>query len=296
MKPTVQITGNFRLFIRRLPGLLALFLMMAMPALAAGQTAPIEPVKARLVAETTSWTPGAPLWVAVHLDIAAGWHTYWRNPGDSGLPTEISWTLPKGFSAGEIAWPAPQRFVVGTIGNYGYSGTADLLIPITTPAMTDAGAPAQIAAAVSWLVCSEICIPGEAKLTLDLPAGAAAAPDPSVAALFAAARSRLPIPAPFEPRFAVGKHDIRLFVPANALTGIDRPGAGFFPTDANLIDAGAEPRQEAHDGGLDLILPRLAGPAAAPGGVERCADGAGRRRHLPRLFGHGRSHDRRPIG
>src|SRR6476646_5612198 len=73
--------------------------------------------------EGAAIVPGKTLWVDLHLDIAPGWHTYWRNPGDSGLPTEISWKLPSGFSAGEIAWPVPQRFVENAIGNYGYSGS-----------------------------------------------------------------------------------------------------------------------------------------------------------------------------
>src|SRR5882762_7127180 len=107
----------------------AIALAAALPASAGSATDP-HPVTARLVSELSAVAPGATLWVDLHLDIAPGWHTYWRNPGDSGLPTEIAWTLPAGFSAGDIAWPAPERFVVGTIGNYGYHGSADLIVPI----------------------------------------------------------------------------------------------------------------------------------------------------------------------
>ena len=101
---------------------------IAGPASAATPALPANPVSARLIPETTAVVPGGTLWVDLHLDIAPGWHTYWRNPGDSGLPTEIAWQLPAGFSAGDIAWPVPDRFVVGTIGNYGYGGSADLQI------------------------------------------------------------------------------------------------------------------------------------------------------------------------
>ena len=90
-----------------------------------------EPVAARLVPESAGISPGTTLWVDLHLDIAPGWHTYWRNPGDSGLPTELAWTLPAGFTAGDIVWPVPERFVVGTLGNYGYRDAVDLLVPIT---------------------------------------------------------------------------------------------------------------------------------------------------------------------
>src|SRR5947207_3539032 len=120
----------------RLAAIIGFALAAATPVWAAD--AP-HPVTARLVPETTSIGPGTTLWVDLHLDIAPGWHTYWRNPGDSGLPTEIAWQLPEGFTAGEIAWPVPERFVVGTIGNYGYAGSVDLLVPIAAPAKLEPG-------------------------------------------------------------------------------------------------------------------------------------------------------------
>src|SRR5580700_6467224 len=81
----------------------------AMPAQAAGALRLADPVKAELVPEAQSIAPGQRLWVDLHLTMAPGWHTYWRNPGDSGLPTEIAWQLPAGFTAGAIAWPVPER-------------------------------------------------------------------------------------------------------------------------------------------------------------------------------------------
>jgi hypothetical protein len=114
----------------QLAAVFALGLAAAAPASAGPATEP-HPVTARLVPELAAIAPGATLWVDLHLDIASGWHTYWRNPGDSGLPTEIAWTLPAGFHAGDIVWPVPERFVVEGLGNYGYRDTVDLLIPIT---------------------------------------------------------------------------------------------------------------------------------------------------------------------
>ncbi len=242
---------------------LAAAVAVAVPARAASATVPADPVAARLVPEAGSVVPGGTLWLDLHLDIAPGWHVYWRNPGDSGLPTEIAWDLPSGFSAGEIAWPAPERFVLGTIGNYGYHGSADLLVPIAAPVTLNPGDAVHLAANATWLVCSEICIPGEAKLALDLPVGAAPlAADPATAARFAAVRDRLPETAGFETRFAVSGHNIRLFVPAEALAGIDRPNASFFPFDGNVVDAAAEPKEERRADGLDLVLARASGPAA----------------------------------
>ena len=243
---------------------LAAAVLSAAPAGAASPAPLADPVAARLVPEARGIVPGGTLWVDLHLDIAPGWHTYWRNPGDSGLPTEIAWTLPAGFSAGEIAWPAPERFVLGTIGNYGYHGSADLLVPIAAPAGLEPGSTAHLAANATWLVCSEICIPGEAKLALDLPIGITApAADPSVAARFAAVRNRLPQTATWQPRFRASARNLSLFVPTAAFAGIERPTAAFYPLDGNVVDAAAEPKEERGPDGLALVLARVSGPAAA---------------------------------
>jgi thiol:disulfide interchange protein/DsbC/DsbD-like thiol-disulfide interchange protein len=242
---------------------LAAALLVAAPVCAASPAALPDPVAARLVAEAGSVVPGGTLWVDLHLEIAPGWHVYWRNPGDAGLPTEISWNLPVGFSAGEIAWPAPERFVVGTIGNYGYHGAADLLVPIAAPTDLKLDGVAHIAANAKWLVCSDICIPGEARLALDLPVGAAPlAGDPAVAARFASVRDRLPQPAKFATRFVALERDLTLFIPSAAFAGIDRPTAAFFPFDGNVIDAAAEPKEEPGADGLRIVLARASGPAA----------------------------------
>ena len=129
------------------------------PAQAAAPVEPLDPVKAKLVPELRAIVPGTTLWVDLHLDIAPGWHTYWRNPGDAGLPTEIAWTLPVGFTAGDIVWPVPERFVVDGLGNYGYRDAVDLLVPITVSQNVESGDTANLAAAVSWLVCSRPTIP-----------------------------------------------------------------------------------------------------------------------------------------
>ncbi len=243
--------------------LMAPLAIAAPRAYAAGPIAPVNPVAARLVPEAGSVVPGGTLWVDLHLDIIPGWHTYWRNPGDSGLPTEIAWQLPAGFTAGDALWPVPERFVVGDIGNYGYRGTADLLVPIAAPAGLQRGGIVHLAANASWLVCSDICIPGEAKLALDLPVGAAPpAADPSAAALFAAVRDRLPKPAGFKTRFVASAKNLQLLVPAAAFAGIARPTLSFFPLDGNVVDAAAEPKQELRADGLALVLTRAGGPTA----------------------------------
>ncbi|WP_393937333.1 protein-disulfide reductase DsbD domain-containing protein [Piscinibacter sakaiensis] len=98
------------------------------------------------------------------------WHTYWRNPGDSGLPTTLNWTtLPPGVQPGEIAWPAPQRLPIGPLVNYGYEG--DLLLPldVAIPATARPGSTLRLTAEANWLVCNDVCIPENATLSIALP-------------------------------------------------------------------------------------------------------------------------------
>ncbi len=258
---------------------LAVAVALGIAAPSSAGVIPIEdPVKARLVAETASIAPGETVWVAVHLEMLPGWHVYWRNPGDAGLPPEIAWKLPPGFTAGDIKWPTPERFVVGTIGNYGYQGAVDLLVPITARADVRTTAPQgsgpktsgpapgidpPIAAHATWLACAEICIPGEADLTLALRvATAPAAPYLAEAALFAAARENLPQRAGFTTQLAASGSDLMLRVPAVALAGVRDPTVSFFPNEPNIIDAAAEPRMRISSDGLDLQLKRASGPAA----------------------------------
>src|SRR6516164_9012804 len=123
-----------------------------------------EHVAVTLVAQTTAATPGSTLYVAVSQKIERGWHTYWRNPGDAGEPTKIAWTLPAGWRAGDIVWPAPKRLPVGPLMDYGYEGEVLLASPIEVPALARPGQRAHIEAAVSMLVCAEVCVPQDARL------------------------------------------------------------------------------------------------------------------------------------
>jgi thiol:disulfide interchange protein len=243
---------------------------------------PQELVQVELVAETASVAPAATLWVDVHFAIKPGWHIYWRNPGDSGLPTAIEWNLPPGFSAGGILWPVPERFVQGGIGNYGYAGSADLLVPITAAKDLVPGTAAELAGEVSWLVCADICIPGSAKLSQSLPVAAGpVAADPAVAARFANIRRELPVQAPFEARFIADAHAYVLRVPESALAGLREPTAMFFPNDDTLIDHAAETRATRRADGLEITMPKAAAAAAVPATLDgvlvlRGRDGAER--------------------
>ncbi len=150
-------------------------------------------VESRLVSETSSIGPGQSIWVGLEFNIREGWHTYWRNPGDSGQATSLTWDLPPGFTAGEIVWPTPHRFELPPLVNYGYAKHVVHLIEIHAPKDLPAGSSVTLAAKASYLVCADVCIPEDTNLTLKLPVSATpGAADPADAALFSAARSELP--------------------------------------------------------------------------------------------------------
>jgi DsbC/DsbD-like thiol-disulfide interchange protein len=175
----------------RAPWLLVLGLLAAGPTLACGQpTAARHHVRATLVAEENAVQPGQTLLVGFRLQMEPGWHTYWRNPGDAGLATKVSWKLPPGFTAGDLQWPRPHRFKTGPLVSYGYEKDVLLPVEIRVPAALTSS-EVRLAAHLSWLECHEECLPGKADLSLRLPVRGAAAPG-AAAALFAAARRELP--------------------------------------------------------------------------------------------------------
>ena len=152
---------------RNLSLLAALLLVLSASLLSASLSD--SHVKAELISEVRSLQPSEPFWVAVRLTMDEGWHTYWRNPGDSGLPTQIKWTLPEGFEAGDIHWPYPHKFESSNIVSFGYEREVCLLTEIRPPKSLVPETLAKIAATVEWLECEEICLPGQADLILELP-------------------------------------------------------------------------------------------------------------------------------
>jgi thiol:disulfide interchange protein/DsbC/DsbD-like thiol-disulfide interchange protein len=206
-----------------------------------GSVAATDNVKARLVSEVSSIAPGQAFWVALELDIRDGWHTYWRNPGDSGEATKLKWQLPPGFKAGDIVWTTPHRFEIAPLVNYGYGKHAVHLVEITAPKDLKTGAQVLLSAKASWLVCSDVCIPEGADLQLTLPTSAAAGGlDPAAAALFAAARSELPSaePAPTSARIA-GDQLIITLGPAWGATLSAIKSLQFYPYDEGGIEYAA---------------------------------------------------------
>lgn len=129
-----------------------------------------RPVSAEILADVSAVTPGVPFEAAVLLKVDPHWHVYWKNPGDSGLPTSVEFTLPPGFTASEIKWPIPSVFKgAGGLTDYGYEDSLLLSAGIVPPADLKSSTAVKITAVVSWVSCRDICIPGKAELELGMP-------------------------------------------------------------------------------------------------------------------------------
>jgi thiol:disulfide interchange protein len=229
-------------------------LCLLLPGLAAQAQSVVDAphVRAELILEDRGLTPDATHWIGMRLTPEAGWHVYWENPGDSGLPTEIRWALPEGLRAGEIHWPYPHPESLGELTNYGYSDATLHLVPLSTAADLQGRQPLQ--AEVKWLVCSDVCIPGGATLRLEADTLATRTPDPAVQRLFAEARAQLPQPWPGGAlRYAVTGDSLSL-----ALEGPWTPEMqlAFFPRQNDLV-AHAAPQRIALEGEQARISQRL---------------------------------------
>ena len=168
-----------------------IFLMLCFPLAAISQTT--DHAKVELLSETESLTPGNPVTLGLHFTMDKGWHIYWKNPGDAGMPTSVSWKLPVEFKAGKILWPIPQVISLPSVTDYGYENEVLLMVPVTVPKNLKPGELFKFSAKVQWLVCNDICIPGEADLQLELPVGSSAPPKIEDNPLFSTTRQSLPI-------------------------------------------------------------------------------------------------------
>jgi len=239
-----------------------LLLLLAAPALAQAPGPAVvqtENVRAELLADVSAVKPGQPFWVGLRQVIRPKWHTYWKNPGDSGLPTEIAWKLPEGVTAGPIVWPRPNFYDIGGIVNYGFQDEAVLLVQVTPPATLTGSLP--LVAEANWLVCEDVCIPEEAKLELVLPVTATGAPaSPETLKIFEAARQRVPLPSPWPARYGVSRAgDPTLIVEARGLKADTIRDVYFFPAAWGPVASMA--RQSATVGADGIRIPLKRGDA-----------------------------------
>ncbi len=245
----VVTTPMFAFRFRRAVGVLAL---LACPIF----TAPVEAqtyegrelVKAELLAKTTAIVPGQPFRVGVLLKMVPGWHTYWKFPGDAGIPSEIKWKLPAGWKAGAMQWPIPLKLLEpGDIQIYGYHDEVLLIQEITPPASI-AETSVKLSAETDWLVCEKICIPGGTAVELELPVAA----NSTLANVetFDRYERRLPQPWPSagsaEVRWTRSATELQLHLKSAALA--NHPVVDFFPAPGENVVVGHPATERVADG------------------------------------------------
>ncbi len=207
-----------------------------------GQTAVVttEQVRAELVAWAPDGVgPGKQVWLGLQIDHQPEWHTYWKNPGDSGLPTVLEWQLPAGIDPGEIAWPTPKKIPIGTLANYGYENTVLLPVPVTV-APGFSGDNLDVKLRASWLVCRKECIPQEGEFALRIPAKSSTAISSGLfQTTFAASPKSLPATSS---QISVGALTIKVSL-AGLPAALQGKTLAFFPETGSIIEPAADWQQ-----------------------------------------------------
>ena len=204
-------------------------------------------IRVALISEYTQLIPGQSQYLAVHMQPDDDWHTYWRNPGDSGEPPSITWSSSADLQFGSIQWPLPEQIPVAHLVNYGYSRAHLLMVPITVPELLAGKDSISITGDLSWLVCKEDCVPGWATLTLSLPVSSnknfsASAP------LFSNERDHLPSPNRLSAQYESSEQHIALSTPQ-----LDNSDWYWFPVQ-NAVASHSAPQQVVYESSSTHVL------------------------------------------
>ena len=227
-----------------------LFFLLIMLWPTSVQARGIEP---QLMAEGPA-PPGGEVELAIRMIPRPGWHGYWQNPGDAGLPMDVKWQLPKGFSTGELRYPVPTRLTIADLMNYVYERDYAVLVRLKVP--PDATGIVPIRVEARWLACTDkICVPEQGEFSLDLPVGSGT-PD---RAQFDEWRRTLPRPLTTTGHFAVAGDKLRVAVPIPANVAVDQPY--LFPISDGPVDYAA--KQSFRRSG-DWVVAELKRKGAAP--------------------------------
>jgi DsbC/DsbD-like thiol-disulfide interchange protein/cytochrome c biogenesis protein CcdA len=228
--------------------LIILFALLFLPALAQAQN-----ITPELVAEGPA-PPGGEVELAIRMHPAPGWHGYWLNPGDAGLPMDVQWQLPSGFAAGPLRYPVPTRLLVAGLMNYVYERDYALLVRLKVPANARGTMP--VRAQARWLACTDkICVPEQGVLSIDLPVGSGTPRQ----AQFDQWRRALPRPLAAVGHFAAAGGQLRVAIPLPASVKVERPYV--FPATDGVVDYDA--KQEFRRVG-DTLVAELVAKGATP--------------------------------
>ncbi len=204
---------------------------------------------------------GKPLTLGLQIQHQPGWHTYWKNPGDSGLPTQLTWTLPVGVTAGDIQWPTPKKIPVAQLANYGYEGALLLPVPMAVASsFVASGNDITVSLKAQWLICKTECIPEEGEFTLKIPVRGSTAINRQ---LFDNASSSQPKAHAGKATFTLQDKLLKLSV-ADLPTNWRGKILEAFPEDGEIIETAAKPEQSWAAGQWTSTIPLSAQRANSP--------------------------------
>lgn len=218
-----------------------------------------------LAAETAGVAPGGRLDLVFHQELKEGWHVYWANPGDSGLPLDFKWSLPPGFAHSEITYPTPQRIPLPPLVNYGHTGKPTFRVSLQAPDDARVGDAADIRLEATWLICADICVPESGVFALSAPIVADPQPAAPWRALGDAARAADAEPFDGEALFSI--EDARVLL---SLSPAPARGGYFFALAQGVVEPAAP--QRARVAG-DRLLVSLEGAAGLQTMRLRSLDG-----------------------
>lgn len=240
------------------------------PLLARAETKAPKGVDVTLVAENRSIAAGKKFTVALKIHHHEKFHTYWKSPGIAGVPTEIAWELPEGFTAGEIQWPYPEKSMMAIHPVHGYERDVMLLVEITPPAEITKE-KVDLKANATWMACADGCYPGKIALDLELPVATEPAVDTEKSGSFTKARQEIPQPLQHwttEVVSAVDAEEIRIRLKPGSADAVLPEDVYFFSSDGQ-ISSNKPQRVEAKDGVYEIVAKRSKfgpkGKASLPG-------------------------------
>lgn len=234
--------------------LFLLFPLIGLNVHAASFEAATEQVKAQLIASVNAVHADDEILIGVNQRIIPHWHTYWKNPGDSGLPIKIEYDLPAGSSAGEIQWATPNLIRLGPVVNFGYDNEVTLLSRLKISKDAVVGSQFPIKAKVNWLVCEEACIPQEVELALELPVVDLNIDTGRGSPLIEQARANFPLPSPWKITLKQHGDFLTLRIVGDELKSPSIQNIAFYPEEWGRITHNAKQPRNIVDDAIELQL------------------------------------------
>lgn len=252
--------GKNIMTVRRLIATFSLFLSLFSSAAAyaqfGGDIAPVS--SAVLISEASEVAAGSTFHAALHVRMKSGWHSYWKNPGDAGLPISLAWAQTEGVTTGDLIWPPPQVIAEGPLVTYGYMNEVVLPVQISIGKDVAVGMLLTLHARADWLACENICVPQSAELTLDVKMSGQTMTDPAANLVIARALARQPTIITQHVQALWKEKTVQLVVPFSTLgTSAERvTQAQFFPEQQNWMNYSTAQTYAQEHASLTLTLPR----------------------------------------